>query len=76
MKNNNPNTNKDITIAVIALLPLVLQQLSRLLDTIGTHVNFIFSLFYISLYFFIFFFIPNIYLYIHIFKCYDQFRII
>jgi len=76
MKNNNPNTNKDITIAVIALLPLVLQQLSRLLDTIGTHANFIFSLFYISLYFFIFFFIPNIYLYTHIFKCYDDQKII
>ena len=72
MKNNNPNTNKDITIAVIALPPLVL----RLLDTIGTHASFIFSPFYISLYFFIFFFIPNIFIYTHIFKCYDNQKII
>ena len=59
MKNNNPNTNKDITIAVMALPPLVL----RLLDTIGTHANLIFSPFYISLYFFLF----SIYIYIPIY---------
>ena len=72
---NTPKNNRARIIAAHTLPELVL--FLRLLATItGTHANFFNTPYYISLYFFIFFFIPNIYLYTHIFKCYANFKTI